>query len=112
MEVLLDYGMVTRVGGGFFLALFFIIVGTLIGILLLTEDFWKSGIVCLGIAAIGIMSLITIPECRANIPTNVYKYVIEITDENKYKELVDSGYSLDKLYENRDIYVITGDVLE
>lgn len=112
MEILLDCGMVTKTGAGFFLALFFIIVGTMLGILLLTDDCWKSGIVCFGIAAMGIMSLITIPECRANIPTNVYKYVIEITDENKYKELVDSGYSLDKLYENRNIYKITGDVLE
>jgi len=112
MEILLDCGMITKMGNGFIIAIFLIVVGTLLGILLLSDECWKSGTICLGIAAASIMALMIIPECSASVPTNVYQYVVEVTDENKYKELIDDGYSLDKLYENRNIYKITGDALE
>lgn len=112
MEVLLNCGNVTTVGGGFVVAVIFIAAGIIIGISCFADDFYKTGTICFIIAALGIAAAIFIPECGTNMPTNVYKYVVEITDENKYKELVDNNYSLDRLYENRDIYEITGDVLE
>ena len=39
-------------------------------------------------------------------------YTVEITDNSKYKELVESGYKFSRVYENRNIYIIEGDILE
>ena len=36
------------------------------------------------------------------------KYTVEITDAAKYKELIDNGYSLERLYDTKEIYEIIG----
>ena len=46
------------------------------------------------------------------VPTGKCTYVVEITDETKYKELVEKGYTFERLYENKEIYSITGGELE
>lgn len=40
--------------------------------------------------------------------TRDIKYTIEITDAAKYKELIDNGYSLERLYGTKEIYEIIG----
>ena len=46
------------------------------------------------------------------VPTGKCTYIVEITDEAKYKELVEKGYTFERLYENKEIYSITGGELE
>ena len=64
------------------------------------------------VVLLAIILPIIYPEYTFDVPTKTHKYVVEITDAEKYKELVDDGYTLDKLYDNRDIYMLTGDVIE
>ena len=112
MEILLDSGIVTKVGGGFILILFLSIIVGMLGFLSVSDGLWKTGAACFLVVVLCIAVMIFVPACSLIVPTDVHRYVVEITDENKYKELIDNGYSLDKLYENRNIYKITGDVLE
>lgn len=46
------------------------------------------------------------------VPTGKYSTTIEITDKSKYEELINANYDFTRVYENRDIYVITGDEIE
>ena len=47
------------------------------------------------------------------INTDQYRYTIEITDQAKFREFVDKGYTfIDRPYENKDIYVIEGKQFE
>lgn len=41
-----------------------------------------------------------------------YKYTVEITEESKYKELVEEGYEFKRVYDNKEIYNISGAPLE
>ena len=67
------------------------------------------GVICLIIAFICGIVVNVFPMRR---PANQYKYTIEITDQNKYQELIDKNYVFTKLYENREIYNIVGDELK
>lgn len=40
--------------------------------------------------------------------TGDIKYTVGITDAAKYKELIDNGYSLERLYSTKEIYEIIG----
>lgn len=37
-----------------------------------------------------------------------YNNTVEITDAAKYKELIDNGYSIERLYDTKEIYEIIG----
>ena len=67
--------------------------------------FMISSILC--IAAVGV--LIFTPTY---IPNEQMSYTIEITDPAQYQILVEKGYSFKRLFENKEIYTIIGDVLK
>lgn len=46
------------------------------------------------------------------IESGRYKYTVEITEESKYKELIEKGYEFKRVYDNREIYNISGAPLE
>jgi len=46
------------------------------------------------------------------VPSGEYKYTVEITEESKYKELIEKEYKFKRLYDGREIYEITGAPLE
>jgi len=47
-----------------------------------------------------------------DVPTGKWAYTVEITEPTKYHELIDKGYEFKKAYDNKEIYVITGDELK
>ena len=47
----------------------------------------------------------------SKIPSGQMSYTIEITDPMQYKFLVEKGYSFTRMFENKEIYTIIGDVL-
>ena len=46
------------------------------------------------------------------IPNGQMSYTIEITNPAQYQILVEKGYSFKRLFENKEIYTIIGDVLQ
>ena len=69
-------------------------------------------LVSFGIALFAICASIFFVNELYKVPTGKCTYVVEITDETKYKELVEKGYTFERLYENKEIYSITGGELE
>ena len=59
---------------------------------------------------IGIIFLITV-FILPKISTGKMSYTIEITDPRQYQILIEKGYSFTRLFENKEIYTIIGDVL-
>ena len=47
----------------------------------------------------------------SKVPTDKMSYTIEITDPAQYQILIEKGYSFTRLFENKEIYTIIGDVL-
>lgn len=112
MEILLDRGAVTVMGYGAVIAIFVMFL-SLVGIVVaMCLDHYDTAGFCATILLFSIVFSCVFPEYTFDVPTKTHKYVVEITDAEKYKELVDNGYTLDKLYDNRDIYMMTGDVIE
>lgn len=47
------------------------------------------------------------------VPTDKHTYTVSITETTAYKELINKGYEISKpLYNNLDIYEVTGDPLQ
>ena len=46
------------------------------------------------------------------VESGKYRYTVEIIEESKYKELIDENYEFKRLYDNKEIYEITGAPLE
>lgn len=65
-----------------------------------------SGILC-GIVGIALMISFIFP-----VESGKYKYTVEITEESKYKELIEKDYEFKRVYDNKEIYEITGAPLE
>lgn len=82
------------------------------GTILLVSMSVKSGIgVIIGLT-LSIISLCLFIFAPLNNLTDQAKYIVEITDQSKYKELIDAGYTFQRLYENYNIYEIVGGVLK
>lgn len=84
-------------------------ISTAIGFLALSEKSWAVSIVCAIIAVACIVLLIVLPR---KVTSENQHYVIEITDDSYYKTLIDKGYNLNKLYENRNIYELNAPTLD
>jgi len=112
MEILLDRGAVTVMGYGAVIAIFVMFISLCAVIVTICLDRYDIAGVFFGIFLFTCVISIIYPEYTFDVPTKTHKYVVEITDAEKYKDLVDNGYTLDKLYDNRDIYMLTGDVIE
>ncbi len=65
-----------------------------------------SGILC-AIAGIALLISFLFP-----VESGTYKYTVEITEESKYKELIEEGYEFKRVYDNKEIYNISGAPLE
>ena len=61
------------------------------------------------IMVLGIMGWVFLP---AEQPTDQWKYTVHITDDAKYKELVDANYKCSLLFPGEPIYEIIGDELK
>ena len=111
MEILLDRGVVTTMGIWTLPLLLVFTVG--VAILVAAWDDSHIGGIVFGISAIVfcILIVILVPQKTIAVPTSTHSYIVEITDETKYKELIDSGYELEQVYDNRNIYSLRGDEL-
>lgn len=112
MEILLDRGAVTVMGFGAVIAIFAVFFSFIAVIVSVCLDHYELAVFFVMVVILAIVLPIIYPEYTFDVPTKTHKYVVEITDAEKYKDLVDNGYTLDKLYDNRDIYMLTGDVIE
>ena len=65
-----------------------------------------SGILCV------IVGVVFFGSTFFPVESGKYNYTVEITEESKYKELVDEGYTLKRVYDNKEIYNISGAPLE
>lgn len=113
MEILINEG--TRLGVSTIGAIVFII-GALSVIFFLigmaTDGNEELILIFLGFAFAAAIASILFTNELYKVPTGKYTYVVEITDETKYKELVEEGYTFKRIYENKEIYSITGGELE
>lgn len=73
----------------------------------------RENMIALLIACVlGIVGLVGAIVLPSTYPIDKWKYTVRIEDENKYKELIDSGYSCAQLFPNENIYEIIGDELK
>ena len=63
-------------------------------------------------AIIALAAIAVIIFTPSTVPTDKISYTIEITDPTQYQILVEKGYSFKRLFENKEIYTIIGDVLQ
>ena len=61
---------------------------------------------------LALIALVIIVIAPSEVPTGKMSYTIEITDPAQYQILVEKGYSFRRLFENKEIYTIIGDVLQ
>lgn len=86
-----------------------IIASTVIGCLALDGQAWAVSIFCLVIVMACIGLWMVLP---GKVISEDQHYIIEITDDSYYKTLIDQGYNLNKLYENRNIYELNAPTLD
>lgn len=89
-----------------------IIVGAglaIVGFYAFADDKLITALVCVIIFVIVVILFIVMP---LTAPTGEMSYTVEITDPTQYQTLVQKGYTFERLYETKEIYIITGDVLE
>lgn len=63
-------------------------------------------------ALLALISIVIIVIAPSEVPTDQMSYTVEITDPAQYQILVEKGYSFKRLFENKEIYTIIGDVLQ
>ena len=61
---------------------------------------------------IAIIAIVVIIFAPHEIPSGKMSYTIEITDSMQYQLLIKKGYTFERLFENKEIYTIIGDVLQ
>lgn len=62
---------------------------------------------------VSIVLIATLIIGAKKMPTGEHTYTISITEPTAYKELIDKGYKISEpLYDNMDIYEVTGDPLQ
>ena len=63
-------------------------------------------------AIIALAAIAVIVFAPSEVSTDKMSYTIEITDPAQYQILIEKGYSFKRLFENKEIYTIVGDVLK
>ena len=63
-------------------------------------------------AIVALAAIAVIIFTPLEVPTDKMSYTIEITDPAQYQILIEKGYSFKRLFENKEIYTIIGDVLQ
>lgn len=61
---------------------------------------------------LALIALVIIVIAPSEVPTDQMSYTVEITDPTQYQTLVEKGYTFKRLFENKEIYTIIGDVLK
>ena len=64
------------------------------------------------LSIIAIIAIIVIIFAPHEVPSDKMSYTIEITDSTQYQFLIKKGYTFERLFENKEIYTIIGDVLK
>ena len=108
MEIL-KIAEVTEVAWWFIVSIITVAVSLLLVVMAAVDDCDVLGII---FTIIGIIAVIVIIFAPSVIPTGKMSYTIEITDPSQYQTLVEKGYSFERLFENKEIYTIIGDVLQ
>lgn len=111
MEILKTAQIVTT---GFLgiLAIFSMIISFLVAIISFAFGEYKTGIIGGIIFSICLIGILVFPSHTIQVPTGKWAYTVEITDQTKYHELISKGYEFKKVYDNKEIYEITGDELK
>jgi hypothetical protein len=108
MEIL-EIAQVTKTAWWLIVAIMaFFVCGTL-AIIVASYD---STILTIIFTLLALISLVIIVIAPSEVPTNQMSYTIEITDPAQYQILIEKGYSFKRLFENKEIYTIIGDVLQ
>lgn len=108
MEIL-NSSTVMETAWWFVVAVGAIIIGTIIALLAASDDHYIVALIFAFIVLAGLVVLFVAPH---EIPTDKMSYTIEITDPAQYQILVEKGYSFKRLFENKEIYTIVGDMLK
>lgn len=108
MEIL-KIAEVTEVAWWFIVSIITVAV-SLLSIIL--AAFYDCDVIAIIFTIIGVIAVIVIIFAPSVIPTGEMSYTIEITDPSQYQILVEKGYSFERLFENKEIYTIIGDVLQ
>ena len=59
-------------------------------------------------ASLTLIAMIIILTCPRELPTERQTYIVEITDDSYFSELISHNFTLKRLYDNRNIYEIEG----
>ena len=87
-------------------AVFFI--SGIMSIVTASNDTYIAFTICVLLCVASIILIFTLPT---EIPNGQMSYTIEITDSAQYQTLVEKGYTFKRLFKNKEIYTIIGDVL-
>lgn len=83
--------------------------GIVLGLIAFVDEQIGKSAIFLIIALIGLLIIFITPT---EIPTDKMSYTVEITDDTLYQTLINKGYSFKRIFENKEIYTIIGDVLQ
>ena len=108
MEIL-EIAQVTKMAWWLIVAIMAFFVCGALAIIAASND---SPILTIIFALIALAAIVVIVITPSEVPTDKMSYTIEITDPSQYQILVEKGYSFKRLFENKEIYTIIGDVLK
>ena len=108
MEIL-EIAQVTKMAWWLIIAIMAFFVCGVLAIITASNDAPIPTIIFTLLALISIVIIVIAPS---EVPTDKMSYTIEITDPAQYQILVEKGYSFKRLFENKEIYTIIGDVLQ
>ena len=84
-------------------------VGAVGGFYCACENMRTGALILLTVALIGVIVLIVAP---ISMPSGKMSYTVEITDNTMFQSLIQKGYTFERLFDNKEIYKIIGDVLK
>lgn len=108
MEIL-DSCVITNTAWWFPVSIAIAFICLLLAIIVASNDALFPTLLFVVIALAAIAVIIFAPS---EVPTDKMSYTIEITNSAQYQILVEKGYSFKRLFENKEIYTIIGDVLQ
>jgi membrane protein YdbS with pleckstrin-like domain len=108
MEIL-EIARVTTVAWWLVVSVMALSVCLLSALIAASNDAYLPAIICAIIALAAIAVIVFAPS---EVPTDKMSYTVEITDPAQYQILVEKGYTFKRLFENKEIYTIIGDVLQ
>ena len=83
--------------------------GIVLGLIAFVDEQIGKSVIFLIVALIGLLIMFITPT---EISTDKMSYTVEITDDTLYQTLINKGYSFKRIFENKEIYTIIGDVLQ